>query len=77
MVLGGITLYKTFALYEEKKEFNILQGKIPDFLSFNVNYVIDGVTSNTKPNNDGKYLQTKIECSGVNIYNWDNKKWEV
>ena len=31
LVLGGITLYKTFALYEEKKEFNVLQGRIPDF----------------------------------------------
>ncbi len=31
LVLGGITLYKTFALYEEKKEFNVLKGIVPFF----------------------------------------------
>ncbi len=31
VLVGGITLYRTFALYEEKKEFNVLKGRIPDF----------------------------------------------
>ena len=31
LLIGGITLYRTFALYEEKKEFNVLQGRIPSF----------------------------------------------
>ncbi len=31
LLIGGITLYKTFALYEEKKEFNALKGVVPDF----------------------------------------------
>ena len=31
LIIGGITLYRTFAFYEEKKEFNVLQGRVPDF----------------------------------------------
>ena len=28
---GGIKLYKTFAFYEEKKTFNVIRGRVPDF----------------------------------------------
>lgn len=31
LIIVGIRLYKTFALYEEKNEFNVLKGVIPDF----------------------------------------------
>ena len=32
LLVGGITLYKTFALYEEKKEFSALKGRVPNFI---------------------------------------------
>ena len=31
VLIGGITLYRTFALYKEEKTFDILQGQVPDF----------------------------------------------
>lgn len=64
-------------MYEEKKEFNVLQGRIPDFTVLNVEYVIGETSSTIKPENDGRYKQVAIDCSGVTNYNWDNEKWEV
>ena len=31
VVIGSIFLYKTYAYYEEKKTFNVLQGRIAEF----------------------------------------------
>ena len=31
ILIGGITLYRTFAMYKEEKTFDVLQGKVPDF----------------------------------------------
>ena len=31
-LIGGILLYKSYALYKEEKSFNVLQGVVPDFL---------------------------------------------
>ncbi len=31
LIIGGITLFKSFALFEEKASFDVIQGKIPPF----------------------------------------------
>ena len=33
LIIGGISLYRSFAMYEEKKTFDVLKGKVPDFCS--------------------------------------------
>ncbi len=40
--MGGITFYKTFALYEEKKEFNVLKGRVPDFSGIYKESILNG-----------------------------------
>ncbi len=32
VLIGGITLYHTFAMYKTEKSFDVIQGKVPDFL---------------------------------------------
>lgn len=41
LLIGGITLYRTFALYEEKKEFNVLKGQVADFRNTFSKYIIN------------------------------------
>ena len=31
IVVGIVTLFRTFAFFEEKREFNVIRGRIPDF----------------------------------------------
>ncbi len=33
IAITGIILYRSYALYQNQKSYNILQGKIPDFSS--------------------------------------------
>ncbi len=37
VLIGGITLYRTFAMYKDEKSYNVIQGKVPDFRLCHVN----------------------------------------
>ncbi len=41
LLIGAISFYKTFALYEETKEFNVLKGRVPDFRKTFSDYIIE------------------------------------
>lgn len=77
LLVGGITLYRTFALYEEKKEFNVLKGRVPDF----GNYDIDGIAITLDGNavekipERGSYT-VSVECTNGDAY-WDYANWRV
>ncbi|MCI9280324.1 MAG: hypothetical protein HFJ02_05970, partial [Bacilli bacterium] len=43
IVVGIVTLFRTFAFFEEKREFNVLQGRIGDFdYDVKLAIVVDG-----------------------------------
>ncbi len=75
IVLGSITLYKTFALYKEEKTFNVLRGRVPSFVSGDLELAItmDGESINTLPSK-GAY-DVSITCDkGAKGY-WDYERW--
>ena len=78
LILGGIKLYKTFAVYEVKKEFNILRGRIPSFSRGDVKFAvkIDGVDSTNIPTKtDGKrFIGYECNKPGVSV-EWDTNRW--
>ncbi len=76
LIFGGITLYKTFAFYEEKKEFNVLKGRIPNFMDSDVSlaFVVDGVTSEKVPAR-GNYI-VDVTCDG-GYGEWDYTAWDI
>ena len=78
LLLGGVKLYKTFAVYEVKKEFNILRGRVPAFSRGDVQFAvkIDDVDSTNIPTKaDGKkYIGYECNKLGVTI-EWNNDKW--
>ena len=78
-MIGGITLYRTFALYEEKKEFNILRGKVPTFSQGDIELAvfIDGEKTNTFPTKESDYLVENIECDNEAIGTWDYNAWGI
>ncbi len=75
IVVGSITLYKTFALYKEEKTFNVLRGRVPSFVSGDLELAItmDGESINTLPSK-GAY-DVSITCDkGAEGY-WDYEEW--
>ena len=78
LLLGGIIIYRSYALYEEEKEFNVLKGTIPDF-GYDIkmlSVVVDGEKSKTIPER-GLY-QANVECSGERtIGEWDYNAWNL
>ncbi len=81
LVLGGIKLYRTFALYKEEKSFNVLKGIVPDFvggdviLAFTVN---DKETNHLSfPNKGEGYKVDKVTCENEVEADWNNNSWSL
>ncbi len=80
LLLGGIYLYKTYALYEEKKEFNILKGKVGDFSTskdVTLASVIDGNPSDKIPKKNEGYIFESVSCDNKAEAIWDVDKWGI
>ncbi len=77
LIIGSIVLYKTYAFYEEKKAFNVLKGRIPDF-GYDIkmlSVVIDDKKSETIPER-GLY-KTNVHCTNGTFGEWDYNNWNL
>ena len=77
LLIGVITLYRTFALYEEKLELNLIQGKVPEYTSGDVSIaaIVDGVKSSTIPSKGNGYVFESAVCDNGATGEWDNNRW--
>ncbi len=77
LIIGSITLYKTYSFYEEKKSFNVLKGRIPDF-GYDIkmlSVVVDDKKSETIPER-GLY-KTNVHCTNGTFGEWDYNNWNL
>ncbi len=79
VLIGGITLYHTFALYENNKTYNVIKGKVPDFKKADIQLAItlDGKETDTIPEKeDGTNYLVNVTCdTGTGV--WNYSKWQV
>ena len=79
ILIGGIYLYKTYALYEEKKEFNMLKGRIVDFRKnskdIEISAIVNGKPSEEIPNKESGYIVEEVQCTNNAEGVWDNEQW--
>ncbi len=74
LIIGGISLYRSFAMYEEKQTFDVLKGTIPDFSSdIELAIVKDGLPQDTIPN-DKDYI-VSISCNNNADGYWNYEEW--
>ena len=78
LLLSGIYLYSSFAVFSEEKNFNVINGKISDPGDIYFAYYVDGVITRNMPiQNTGYKLDTeKSECTNGVIPKWDYALWE-
>ena len=77
LLLSGIYLYGSFAVFSEEKNFNIINGAVSDPKDIYFAYYVDGNITRSLPwQNTGYTLNTeKSECTNGVIPSWDNATW--
>ncbi|MCI9280390.1 MAG: hypothetical protein HFJ02_06305, partial [Bacilli bacterium] len=79
LIIGSITLFKTYAFFEEKREFNVLKGRVPEFSHEDIQlaFTINGEKGEKFPTiNDGLVAQN-VTCSNGATANWSNTLWAL
>ncbi len=73
---GGIIVYRTYALYQEDKEYNVIKGIVPDF-GYDVKLAIevDGKKETSVPER-GLY-KTNVVCNNDATGVWDYNAWNL
>ena len=76
--ISSYLFYKSYALYEEKKNFDVIYGTVEDPGDIYFAYYIDGVISRNMPlQNTGYTLdETKSNCNNGVVPTWDNAGWK-
>ncbi len=78
--IGGIALFKSFALFEEKASFDVIRGRIPPFKKkqkdLDLAILIDGESSTEIP--EGRDYRVNVTCDDEAITGtWDYNTWEI
>ena len=76
--ISSYLFYKSYALYEEKKDFDVINGTVEDPGDIYFAYYIDGVISRNMPlQNTGYTLdEEKSNCNNGVVPTWDNAGWK-
>ncbi len=76
-IIGGISLYRSFAMYEEKQTFNVLKGTVPDFRKGDYNFIaltVNGEKTSTVPPK-ATYSKIDVKCDKDATGEWDKERW--
>ena len=78
IMLSCYIFYRSYAYYEETKNFNVINGTVEDPGDIYFAYYIDGVISRNMPvQNTGYTLDTtKSNCNNGVVPTWDNAGWK-
>ena len=78
MLVGSILFYRSYALYKEEKEFNVIQGRIPDFnYDVKLAIVVDGEKQERIPEKpETGFYKVEVVCD-KGTGSWDYKNWRV
>ena len=79
LLLAGVFLYTSFAVFTEDKQFNVINGTYQDPGDLYYAIYIDDQISNTIPSKDSGYtLDTeKSSCTNGATITWDNDSWSA
>ena len=79
LLLVVVFIYRSYAVYEERQEYDVIEGRVPSYIAdydVKVNIIVDGVGSTKVPDKGTKKISS-ITCdkgaSGV----WDYRNWMI
>ena len=79
LLLAGVFLYTSFAVFTEEKQFNVINGQYQDPGDLYFAVYIDGQITNTFPSKDSGYTldTTQSSCTNGATVSWDNNTWSA
>ncbi len=80
LIVGGISLYRSFALYKEAKTFDVLQGTVPDFSRGDIKLAItlEGKEAEEiPPKTEDTNYDVTVECDKGAKGSWNYNKWQI
>ena len=79
LLVAGVLFYKSYAYYEEAKDFDVINGTVEDPGDIYFAYYIDGEISREMPAQNTGYTldETKSNCNNNVTVTWDNASWEA
>ncbi len=79
LIIGSITLFKTYAFFEEKREFNVLKGRVPEFSHEDIQlaFTINGEKGEKFPTIDDGLVAKNVTCSNGASAEWNNGLWSL
>ena len=79
LLLAGVFLYTSFAIFTEDKQFNVINGTYQDPGDLYFAVYIDGQITNTFPSKDSGYTldTTQSSCTNGATVSWDNASWSA
>ena len=78
LLLSGVYLYNSFAVFSEEKNFNVINGTISDPGDIYFAYYVDGKITRSMPSQNTGYKldKEKSNCTNGVIPKWDNASWQ-
>ena len=79
LLLTVVFVLRSYAVYEEKSEYDVIEGKVPSYLAnydVKVNVVVDGVGSIKIPEKGTKKVESVTCDKGAEGY-WDYTNWMI
>ncbi len=73
---GGILIYRTYALYQNEKEYNVIKGIVPDF-GYDVKLAIEVNDEKVKEIPARGLYKTEVQCNGEATGEWDYNAWNL
>jgi len=76
-LIAGVFLYKTFALFQVKDQFNMIEGNVQDVGDVYFAYYIDNVASLSIPEKNTGYVfdSKNSNCTNGATLEWNYSKW--
>ena len=77
MLLTGVFLYTTYAVFTEEKEFNVINGEYQDPGDIYFAYYVDGEITRTMPTQGSGYIldESSSSCTNGVVPSWDYATW--
>ena len=77
LLLSGIYLYSSFAVFSEEKNFNVINGTVSDPGDIYFAYYVDGEITRSIPNKQSNYTLDieKSNCTNGVAVDWNDDTW--
>ena len=78
LLIAGIILYRTYSLFEEIEDYDVIKGSVPNYLEnydIKINFKVDGVSVNQAPERNDKKGVESITCDKGAMGSWDYINW--